>query len=197
MILLPGCFCCKSCDSTVAFSRPLTLSMLLDVVQSGASPSSFGAFTGIKSVYVLDRYSQNSDVYHYNSAPGTSPDFSKLQMTAYVFGGPPGDETRKRTFLEILFPYNAWIQVNIECSSAILYAYGSVRTGTDGSPGNVSVTIQGVPFNPTYTLLSAASPVLPIRVVGNFARRETTSGPWVLIPVDFTITSWLPFEQMT
>jgi hypothetical protein len=108
------------------------------------------------------------------------------------------DEFSKYTLLDIAHPVRGLFVVRVECYAGVLSASGDIAKGTSqGDPTSISVTIQGVAFNPTFTLLSAASPVLPIRVFGTLGYRLFTTDPWTSIPVDFTITGWLPFEEMT
>lgn len=195
MVLLPGCFCCSSCDTSSDFTRPASLSLGIDVVQSAASSSLYGPFAGVKSSYTLNKYTPNPNIYHYNSAPGTSPDFSEVQIEAYVFQ----PQTSKKTYFRMLFPVGAAIEITVECYAGVLFAYGSVSVGSNypNNPGSVAVEVQGVPFNTSNTVLSASIPVLPIRVFGNFGYKASSLASWTLIPVDFSITAWLPFQEMT
>ena len=195
MILLPGCFCCKQCELDTDFTRPSSLSLAITVVSNAASSSAFGPFSGVKSSYTLDKNSSNPSSYYYNAAPGTNVSFNDVNITSFLSIG----QFNKYTLLTIRFPTGHEVAVLVECYAGVLSARGSIPqgSGSPGDPTNVAVTIQGVAFNPTYTLLSAASPILPVRVFGTMGYRSSTTAPWTSIPVDFTVTGWLPFEEMT
>ena len=195
MILFPGCFCCKQCETVADFTRPSSLSLAITVVSNAASSSAFGPFSGVKSSYTLDKYSSNPNYYFYNAAPGINLSGNEVNITSFL----NISQFNKYTYLVIRFPVSHEVQVTVECYAGVLSARGSIPqgSGSPGDPTNVAVTIQGVAFNPTYTLLSAASPILPVRIFGTMGYRSSTAAPWTSIPVDFTVTGWLPFEEMT
>lgn len=195
MVLLPGCFCCSSCATSSDFTRPASLSLGIDVVQAAASSSPYGSFSGVRSSYALSKYTPNQNYYFFNNAPGTSPDFSDVRLEAYIFKS----QDSKSAYLRMLFPVGAAIEITIQCYAGVLFAYGSVSVGSNypNNPGSVAVEVQGVPFNTSNTVLSASIPVLPIHVSGNFGYKASSLASWTLIPVDFSITAWLPFQEMT
>lgn len=195
MVILPGCICCISCDYTSAFSSPSSMPLAITVVSNAASGSLYGTFSGLQSSYTLTQNSFNPGLYEFNY--GSSPQFNNVQIFVFQYQG----EFERGCDVQIRFPVGAIVRVEVSCYSGVLTARATLIAGGGGTenPGILVAYLQDKSFGlgaSPFVSISAASPVLPIRVVGSFGYKPFGSSSYDLIPVDFTITGILPFEAM-